>query len=101
MSSDRSLGIAARCAVAALTALGMVGTALIVSYGGFVTTRKHGGAAVIVQGPEAYVMASIMFCMSIAGVLALCSAVGAPRAYRVLALCGHVLATVALANWLS
>lgn len=84
MSSDRSLGLGARCAVVALTALGTVGAAMIVSQGGFATTTKRGDGAVIVQGPEAYAMASIMFCMSIAGVLALCRAAGAPRAYSVM-----------------
>jgi hypothetical protein len=62
---------AARAAVAALVVLGMVGGCLIVAHSGFATSPKHGGPSTFVPAPEAYVLAALMYAMSVIGLLVL------------------------------
>lgn len=51
--------------VLALAILGLVGACLILSQEGFTTSSKRGTWQVFVPAPQAYVMAAIMFALSI------------------------------------
>ncbi len=55
--------------VASLAVLGMVGGCLVVAGEGFTTSNKRGTSEVFVPAPQAYVMAVIMFAMSVIAVL--------------------------------
>lgn len=101
VSSARSIGLGARVAVGALTVLGTAGASLIVAYGQFSTAPKRGGQPIVVAGPEAYLMVSIMYCVAVVGVLILTRAAGASRGYSALALCAHAIATAVLVRWMA
>ena len=51
--------------VFSLALLSLVGGCLILSQGGFTTSSKRGHWSIFVPVPEAYVMAAIMFALSI------------------------------------
>lgn len=57
--------------VAALCVLGMLGGSLIVAYSGFETRPPRGTTSVFVPAPEAYILAAIMYAMSLLALLAL------------------------------
>lgn len=71
MQSPSGLNRPAQAAVAALVLLGWIGGSLIVAYSGFATSPRRGGPSTFVSAPEAYVLAAIMYCMSVIGLLAL------------------------------
>jgi predicted tellurium resistance membrane protein TerC len=57
--------------VAALVLLGFIGGTLIVAHSGFETSPKRGGTSVFVPAPQAYFLATMLFCVSIIGWVAL------------------------------
>jgi predicted tellurium resistance membrane protein TerC len=71
LKEHQPLSRAALVSVAALVLLGFIGGTLIVAHSGFETSPKRGGTSVFVPAPQAYVLAALMFCMSILGWVAL------------------------------
>jgi hypothetical protein len=68
---QQSLTTAAQIAVAALVLLGMVGGSLIVAHGGYETSPRRGGSPVFVPAPQGFIIAAMMYGMSVLGVVAL------------------------------
>lgn len=58
-------------AVAALILLGLIGGSMIVADAGFTTSSKRATSSIFVSGTPAYLVAAIMFSMSVLGMLAL------------------------------
>lgn len=86
MHSPPILGRAAQAAVAALVLLGLLGGSLIVAHAGFATSPRRGGPSTFVPAPEAYVLAAIMYAMSVLGLLALLRSRNASRTSTAMAL---------------
>jgi hypothetical protein len=61
--------VAQYASVIALGILGMIGGCIILSQDGFTTSSKRGHWSIFVSTPEAYVMAAIMFSMSMVAVI--------------------------------
>ena len=66
-----SLTTAAQLSIAALVLLGMVGGSLIVAHGGYETSPKRGGVPVFVPAPQSFIVAAMMYGMSVLGMVAL------------------------------
>lgn len=91
MNKPREYTMAARLAMACLAILGSVGGWLIVvGYGFHHKPYRSSPDTVFVNGPEAFVMAAIMFILSAVSVAALLQAWNAPRWSYPFA-CGAVL----------
>lgn len=65
------LSTAAKISIAALVLLGMIGGSLIVAHGGYETSPKGGGAPVFVPAPQGFVVAAMMYGMSVLGMVSL------------------------------
>jgi hypothetical protein len=96
MNEDRIL----RIVVGAMAALGLVGGSMVLAAGAFETSNKRGGWHTIVQGPEAYAMAAIMFAMSCIAVLWLLQRVNAKPMAIGLAYAGYGCAVAFLVQFL-
>ena len=68
---QQSLSFAARISIAALVLLGMIGGSLIVAHGGYETSPRRGGAPVFVPAPQGFIIAAMMYGMSVLGMVAL------------------------------
>ena len=103
MTPSQELSPAAQVAVCALVLLGTVGGSLVVTYSGFTTSPKHGGASVFVPAPQAYLLAATMYGMSVVGVVALVRCRWRSGIVQALAAMLYVLAAIALvfALWLN
>ena len=77
---DQSLSVAARISIAALVLLGMIGGSLIVAHGGYETSPKGGGTPVFVPAPQGFIVAAMMYGMSVLGMIALLRAWHSSRA---------------------
>jgi predicted tellurium resistance membrane protein TerC len=71
LKEHKPLKQAGLVAVAALVLLGFIGGTLIVVHSGFETSPKRGGTSVFVPAPQAYILAAMLFSMSIIGWVAL------------------------------
>jgi hypothetical protein len=71
MKQDQTLGAAPQFFIAALVFLGLLGGSLILAHGGFETSSKSGGPSVLVPLPQAYLMAALMYTMSLIAALVL------------------------------
>lgn len=71
MRSPAALSPAAQVAVAAIVMLGLLGGSLIVAHSGFGTSPRRGGPSTFVPAPQAYLLATTMYGMSMIGMLAL------------------------------
>ena len=67
----QSLTTAAQLSVAALVLLGIFGGSLIVAHGGFETSPRRGGSPVFVPAPQGFIVAAMMYGMSVLGLIAL------------------------------
>ncbi len=88
-------------AVLSLALLGLLGGSLILSQDGFTTSSKRGEWSIFVSVPEAYVMAGIMFALSLLGGLWLLQEVRAKPAGYLLALVGYCGTVVLLSKGLA
>lgn len=88
-------------AVLSLAALGLVGGCLILAQGGFTTASKRALSPIFVPAPQAYVMAAIMFAMSVVAALWVCQQVRARRTVCLAALMGYGVAIVVLTKVLA
>ena len=68
---QQSLTTAAQISIAALVLLGMVGGSLIVAHGGYETSPRRGGSSVFVPAPQGFIIAAMMYGMSVLGMVAL------------------------------
>ena len=68
---QQSLTTAAQISIAALVLLGMIGGSLIVAHGGYETSPKRGGLPVFVPAPQGFIIAALMYGMSVLGMIAL------------------------------
>jgi hypothetical protein len=68
---QQSLTTAAQISIAALVLLGMLGGSLIVAHGGYETSPRRGGLAVFVPAPQGFIIAAMMYGMSVLGMVAL------------------------------
>ena len=85
--------------VLSLGLLGLLGGCLILAQGGFTSSGKRGGWSVFIPPPQVYVMAAIMFALSLLAVLCLLKEVQAKRAtvvYAFIAYCGAAAALTTL-----
>jgi predicted tellurium resistance membrane protein TerC len=71
MKPSQPLNTAAQISIAAIVLLGMIGGSLIVAHSGFETSPKRGGHSVFVPTPQAYILAVMMYGMSLIGMVAL------------------------------
>ena len=88
-------------AVASLTFFALVGGCLVLAQGGFTTSSKRGHWSIFVPAPQAYVMAAIMFTLSVLGMLWLLQQVQASRLTCLVAVAWYSSATYALTKALA
>ena len=65
------LGTGAQLSIAALVFLGLLGGSLVLAHSGFETSPKYGADPVFVPLPQAYIIAALMYAMSVIAALAL------------------------------
>jgi hypothetical protein len=91
-------------AVLSLAFFALLGACLILSQDGFATSSKRGDWSIFVPAPQAYVMAGIMFTLSVLGLLWLLQQLRASRSICLLSIAGYGIAafglTKALATYL-
>jgi hypothetical protein len=87
--------------VAALALLGMLGGCLILAKDGFTASNKRGGWTVFVPIPQAYVMAAIIFAMSVLAIIWLLREVKVRPLGYLLVATGYVLASIQLTRYLA
>lgn len=88
-------------AVFSLALLGLVGGCLIFSQDGFTTSGKRGEWSIFVPTPQAYVMAAIMFALSILAILWLLQQVRAKPSTYILTFGGYCGAALMLTKILA
>lgn len=86
MTPHEPLSLPARCAIAALALLGMLGGWLILLSGGFQhRVHRYARETISVTGAPAWLMSGIMFALGVLGALALLRALHFSRFWQVLA----------------
>ncbi|RZS46635.1 hypothetical protein [Sphaerotilus mobilis] len=100
MKPSPPLSLPAQAAVAALVLLGLLGGSLIVAYAGFETSPRRGGHSVFVPAPEAYVLAVLMYAMSLIGGVALLRARQWGVGACLVGVAVQVVGALALVAWL-
>ena len=88
-------------AVFSLAFFSLVGGCLVIAQDGFTTSSKRGHWSIFVPAPQAYVMAAIMFTLSVLCVLWLLQQAQASRLAYLFAAAGYVGASFALTNALA
>jgi len=71
MAAPKPLSPAAQASVLAIVLLGLLGGCLILAHAGFSTSPPRGGTTTFVPAPQAYLLAGVLFCMSVIGLAAL------------------------------
>lgn len=76
-------------AVFLLAFFALVGGCLILAQDGFTTSGKHGQGAMLVPAPQAYLMAAIMFALSVLALIGLLQQMQASRLLYLIAAMGY------------
>lgn len=87
--------------VVSLALLGLIGGCLILSQDGFTTSSKRGHWSIFVPEPEAYVMAAIMFVLSILASFWLLREIRARQITYVFGIAGYCGAVFMLTDYLA
>jgi hypothetical protein len=74
--------------------LGMVGGSLIVAHGGYETSPRRGGSPVFVPAPQGFIIAAMMYGMSVLGMVALLRAWHQSRATIAVAIALYAVVAV-------
>lgn len=88
-------------AVLFLAFFALVGGCLILAQDGFTTSSKRGHWSVFVPAPQAYVMAAIMFALSILGIIWLLQQVRASHSTCLISVAGYGCAVFVLTKTLA
>lgn len=87
--------------VCSLGLLGLIGGCLILSQDGFTTSSKRGHWSVFVPTPQAYVMAAIMFALSVLALLWLLQQARARNSTYLICATGYCGAVIGLTRLLA
>jgi hypothetical protein len=88
-------------AVFALTFFALMGGCFVLAQDGFTTTSKRGNWSIFVPAPQAYVMAAIMFTLSLLGAVWLLQQSKTSRSVWLIATAGYACAAFAMTKALA